>query len=108
MVFSLGVDLPDRNFYDARIDWRNNRLLTSRIDVDANGTSGGAMPWRHNPQYRKRKHASVSAQNGGNADNCYAVGTDAPPNSPNIISTRDAGSAPPAPGGYRISIQPRR
>ena len=108
VVFSLGVDLPDRTFYDARIDWRANRLLTRRIDVDANGASSGAMPWRHDPQYRKRKHAAASARNGGNADNGYAVGTDAPPNSPNTISTRDAGSAPPAPGGYRISTQPRR
>lgn len=108
VVFSLGVDLPDRAFYDARIDWRANRLMTRRIDVDANGASSGVMPWKHNPQYRKRKHAAASAGNGGNANNGYSVGTDSPPDSPNTISTRDAGSAPQAPGGYRISTQPRR
>lgn len=108
VVFSLGVDLPDRTFYDARIDWRTNRLLTRRTEVDANGASSGQMPWQHNPQYRKRKHAAANAGNGGNANNGYSVGTDSPPDSPNTISTRDAGSAAQAPGGYRISTQPRR
>jgi hypothetical protein len=109
VVFSVGVAVRDRTFYDARIDWRSNRLMTRQTAIDGNDATSGLVEWRHDPQYRKRKPAaSENARNGNNAGNGYSVGTDAPPDSPNGISTRDAGSAAPDPGGYRISTQPRR
>jgi hypothetical protein len=108
VVFSVGVAVRDRTFYEARIDWRSSRLMARQAAIDGNGAAGGLVEWRHDPQYRKRKHAAAPAKNGNGAGNGYTVGTDAPPGSPNTISTRDAGSAPPAPGGYRISTQPRR
>lgn len=109
VVFSVGVAMRDRSFYDARIDWRTSRLMTRQTAIDGYGATSGLVEWRHDPQYRKRKHAApASAKNGSSASNGYSVGTDAPPDSPNAVSTRDAGSAPPAPGGYRISTQPRR
>ncbi|HEY4316879.1 MAG TPA: DUF3300 domain-containing protein [Herbaspirillum sp.] len=108
VVFSVGVPVRDRAFYDASIDWHAGRLLVRQAAIDGNGASSGPVEWRHDPQYRKRKPAAASARNGSSAGNGYSAGTDAPPDSPNTISTRDAGSGAPASGGYRISTQPRR
>jgi hypothetical protein len=110
VVFSVGVAVRDRAFYDARIDWRNGRLMTMQISPDAtaaNRASIGSGPaeWRHDPQYRKRKRASATTPSAGNG---YTVGTESTPDPATSVSTRDAGTAPPASGGYRISTQPRR
>jgi hypothetical protein len=111
IVFSRGVAVRDRSFYDARIDWRRSRLTTSGASITANSASAGSQEWRHNPQYRKRKPGKSAGATAAPGNNGYTVGTQAP-NSATSVGTRDIDadrSAPaPASGGYRISTQPRR
>ncbi|RXZ32478.1 DUF3300 domain-containing protein [Oxalobacteraceae bacterium CAVE-383] len=108
VVFSIGIPVRDRAFYDARIDWRSSRLMARQTAIDGNGATAGLAEWRHDPQYRKHGTAAAAAGKGNSAGNGYSIGTEAPPDTAGTISTRDAGSAPQAPGGYRISTQPRR
>jgi hypothetical protein len=72
VVFSTGIDLPDRNLYNAGIDWRNGRLLLRRIAISGNAASTGPGEWRHDPHYRTRKrcrhHRCGSGRSSGRHD----------------------------------------
>jgi hypothetical protein len=94
IVFSTGIDIADRAFYDARIDWRTGRLLLRRTTIDSDTVSTGAEEWRHDPQYRKRSKPASGT-----------VGTDAAVQPGVSIGTRDADMPSPAPGGVRISTR---
>jgi hypothetical protein len=109
IVFSTAVMVPDRGFYDAFIDWRGGRLMTRHIINTAASVGTGPYEWQHDPKYRSRK----SAKNAPPANQIgtesppsrTSVGTQSPPQSPNAVSTRDAGESPAGAGSGQISTR---
>jgi hypothetical protein len=96
IVFSVGIDVPDRAFYLADIDWRRMQLTVRHAATGGNVIGTGPEEWLHNPQYRKHKAAKAPST---------AIGTESTPRTGTSIGTRDAAVTPPAPGGSRISTR---
>ncbi|MDB5775862.1 MAG: exported protein [Herbaspirillum sp.] len=97
VAFSAAVEMPDRAFYDAAIDWRGGRLLT-RATLSAATVSAGLAEWRHDPQYRKHQPPKPTSD---------SIGTEAPPASGTSVGTPNTGASPERNSGS-ISTRPPR
>ena len=102
IVFSNAVEIPDRRFYDAGIDWRDGQLTlrSTSAGIGRNTISTGPGVWQHDPRYRARKRSDTTSVTTG------TIGTETPPPAGAIgnggtVSTRDNDAATAVPG--RIS-----
>ena len=100
IAFSIGIDIPDRAFYDARIDWRSGRLMVRHTTITGNTVGTGPDEWRHDPQYRTRKQTKPSSDTVSTESASQSASQRAA-----SINSRDAGMSPPVPGGEQISTR---